>query len=1299
MTKGPPGAPAPPIELPSDSQVARALDEIDFSQTPLGPPSEWPVELSAVVRAMLGSRFSMWMAWGPELTFFYNDAYARDTLARKHPWALGRPASEVWSEIWPEIGPRIDSVMQDGVATWDERLLLFLERSGAPEETYHTFSYSPLHGPGGLIEGMLCVVSEETDRVIGERRMSTLRTLAARLAVSRTEPEMVNAIRERLTENRHDLPFSLVYLYEAPGMARLSCAAGIPPGHPAAPELIDVGDPAAAWPAPAPGERTVLDDLGDRFAELPSGAWSEPPRQALVVPLGAQAEENPAGFVVAALNPFRPLDASYGGFVALLGGQVAAAIARARAYEREQERARALAALDRAKTEFFSNVSHELRTPLTLIMAPVDDALADRESPLPERHRERLEMVRRNARRLRRMVNDILDFSRIEREGATPILAPTDLSGFTRGLVASFAPAIERAGLELRESLSELDEPVLVDTQMWERIVLNLLSNALKFTLTGFIEVSLAQRDGQVELVVADSGIGIPEEAQPRLFERFYRVGETGGRSYEGSGIGLALVHELVALHGGTIGVESRLGEGSRFVVSIPYEQAPGGAVAQVAPSAAASSYRDEAMSWGEDVLDEAPLDALDEASLDTGDEAGGEGAATSTAGASVLVVDDNADLRAMLSRLLSPRYEVRTAVDGEEALRLVSERAPDLVLTDVMMPRVDGLELLRELRADPATASLPVILLSARAGEEAAIGGLRAGADDYLVKPFSARELVARVRSSLELAAVRQEASAALTVERHRLEQTLAQLPMGVLMAEAPSGRIVLANERVERILGHPVDAEMNIAEVSRDRALTLDGGPLPADEYPLMRAVRFGETGRDVELIYRRGDDTEVVLRVDAAPIVGPDGEPFAAVSVFQDVTAEVRRRRLLMAHRDVLARIAEGQPLARTLEMLVELIEESAESDDAIASILLSSEDEAHLVSGAAPHLPDAYNEAIDGIEIGEGMGSCGTAAHRGEPVIVTDTQADPLWAEFRELAAEHGLRACWSTPITAADGKLMGTFAVYHRQVWTPTESEQQLVALMSQTAAVAIDRDRSARARARQFDEMQQGLRPRALEPVPGLDVAVRFRPGTRGLEVGGDFYDVFALDDGCWGFMIGDVCGHGAEAAAATAVARHTARAVALREPDPGAVLAAVDDALRRSDLGRFCTAVFGRIEPAPAGFALRMATGGHPPPLLLRPDGAPAFIRPHGPLLGVLPGPSQWPTVEVALGPGEALLTYTDGLIERNPRLPDEASFEALAASVFCGSAEEVLDRLEREAVGGRPPADDMALLLLRAL
>ena len=570
-----------------------------------GGPESWPQSLQTAVDILLSSRFPMWMAWGPQLTFFCNAAYRRDTLGRKYPWALGRPASEVWEEIWDDIGPRIDTVLATGKATWDEALLLFLERSGYPEESYHTFSYSPLRDDAGAVVGMLCVVSEDTERVIGERRMATLRDLGSDPSVVRTEQETLEFAGRQLDRNRQDLPFTLTYLFDDDGAtARLAASTGIAAGHPAAPAALAAGDPDPVWPVAAllRGEPALVDLDGARFAGLPAGAWSEPPVQALVAPL-AQQGGAPYGFLVAALNRYRPLDEGYRAFVGLVAGHLAAGIASARSYQDQQRRAEELAELDRAKTTFFSNISHEFRTPLTLIMGPVQELqrlLADADPQV----REELEVISRNGLRLGKLVNTLLDFSRIEAGRMQASYEPADIAQVTAELASVFRSAVDRAGLAFEVDCPPLPEPVYLDRGMWEKVVLNLLSNALKFTFDGSIRVAVRAEGGQAVVTVADTGIGVPEQEMPRLFERFHRIENARSRSNEGSGIGLALVQELVQLHGGTITASSTEGEGTTFTIRLPFGHAhlpadalvPAGHAATV--SATADPFVQEALRW-----------------------------------------------------------------------------------------------------------------------------------------------------------------------------------------------------------------------------------------------------------------------------------------------------------------------------------------------------------------------------------------------------------------------------------------------------------------------------------------------------------------------------------------------------------------------------------------------------------------------------------------------------------------------------------------------------------------------------
>jgi signal transduction histidine kinase len=429
-----------------------------------------------------------------------------------------------------------------------------------------------------------------------------------------------------------------------------------------------------------------------------------------------------------------------------------------------------LGELDAAKTAFFSNVSHEFRTPLTLILGPVADALA---SPARALAGEELVSVHRSAGRLMRLVNSVLDFSRIEAGRLHLSFAPTELAALTAGLAGSFNSLLETAGMRLVVDCPPLPEPVYVDVAHWEKIVLNLLSNAYKFTTEGEVAVRLRWCDDHVELEVSDTGTGIPEPELPRIFERFHRVEGARSRSFEGTGIGLSLVHELTQLHGGTVRVSSVVDRGTTFVVSIPTGKAHipkdrlASAEAWQGPSELARSLVQEAAQW-----DRAATHASAAPIATTADFSGRLG----TPGR-VLVVDDNADMRAYLTRLLSPHMEVEVASNGKLALALALEHPPDLVLSDMMMPELDGVGLLRGLREDPRTQGIPFVLLSARAGDEAVVTGLETGADDYLVKPFSARELLTRVKTHLGMTRVRrmaEEAALALAETRAALVQEL---------------------------------------------------------------------------------------------------------------------------------------------------------------------------------------------------------------------------------------------------------------------------------------------------------------------------------------------------------------------------------------------------------------------------------------------------------------------------------------------------------------------------------------------
>src|SRR5215472_4256952 len=471
----------------------------------------------------------------------YNGPY-RTILGIKHPAALGKSAREVWAEIWDQIGPRADAVILRGESTYDEALLLLVERHGYLEETYFTFSYSPLPDDQGHVGGLFCAVTEETQRVIGERRLRLLREIAAAMAESRTPSQVCESASQCLSNAGRDLPFALIYLLDANGKTLIKTAeTGFAAAHPAAPVSASFDEAAeAVWPfrdVIESGHAVFIEDLSRRFTRIPKGEWNDEPGSAILLPIAQQGQPRASGVFIAGLSPHRKFDDEYRGFVSLLSAQIGGALANAVAYDTERRRAEALAELDLAKTQFFSNVSHEFRTPLTLMLGPLEEVLAEgRERLSPEQH-EQVAVAHRNALRLLKLVNTLLDFSRIEAGRLQAVYEPTDLCTFTEEVSSVFRSAMEKAGLAFAVECEPTSENVYVDLDMWEKIVLNLLSNALKFTFQGSVVLRLRVLGNRVQLSVTDTGTGIPPEELPRIFERFHRVESSRGRTFEGTGI------------------------------------------------------------------------------------------------------------------------------------------------------------------------------------------------------------------------------------------------------------------------------------------------------------------------------------------------------------------------------------------------------------------------------------------------------------------------------------------------------------------------------------------------------------------------------------------------------------------------------------------------------------------------------------------------------------------------------------------------------------------------------------------
>ncbi|WP_329332968.1 SpoIIE family protein phosphatase [Streptomyces sp. NBC_01352] len=762
------------------------LAGIDWAATPLGPPVSWPGPLVDTLRLMLTSEHGMALYWGAEFATLYNQG-STPIVGAKHPWALGRPYKDVFPEVWAHpVSSHFHYVTGTRKPLLVPDELLIMERHGFLEQCYFDSAFQPVLLDDGTAGGVLQILTETTGRVLGERRLRLLSETGTRTAGLLTPGEVARVVAEVAGSYPEEIPFLGLYLASEPGMQCPAASAGLrsvsetvslgaADGSEVAARLAQV----VAEGAPATLAATVF--TGGGTAGQHAAASRIPVEQALALPLYCAGQVE--GVLVVGVNPCFPPAGAYHDFLEVLASAVAGALSAALAHEEQRRRAEALAEVDRAKTAFFANVSHEFRTPLTLLLGPLQQALADEDRP---ERREQLELAERGALRLLKQVNTLLDVARAEAGQMRPVLEPVDLAGATAELAGVFRSAFEAADLTLEVDCPPLPKRVPLDRDMWEKIILNLLSNALKFTFTGGARVQLAAAADRARLTVTDTGTGIPEHELPRLFERFHRVRGARSRSHEGSGLGLVLVKDLVEAHGGTVGVDSRLGRGTTVTVDLPFaatyrpHPAPPAAVGSPGNTpregggrrpGRAAAYVDEALGWLTD--DPVPAavtpaartphaPATHDAPHDPGPHE-----ADRPHRARLLVVDDNADMRAYLKQLLQPDYDVLLAPDGRAALETALAQPVELVLSDVMMPHMDGFELVRALRADPRTARLPIVLLTARAGEEESVQGRHAGADDYLAKPFSARQLLARVRTGLELSRAREQV---LTETRNQL-------------------------------------------------------------------------------------------------------------------------------------------------------------------------------------------------------------------------------------------------------------------------------------------------------------------------------------------------------------------------------------------------------------------------------------------------------------------------------------------------------------------------------------------------
>lgn len=833
-----------------------------WEKTSVGSPENWPQSLQTCLRIMLTSVQPIWIGWGKELIKFYNDPY-KQIVGGKHPRALGQPAAMVWRDIWTDIGPLLEKVMNHDEGTFTESQLLIMERNGYPEETYFTFSYTPIPGDDGKTAGMFCANTDDTDRVVSERQLKTITELGNVLIRSANHEEVIEDSIRILANNKKDFPFAL---FRTIGDNKTNLT-----------ELnLEEQDKFKEIFRKAIDEKKVqlVEQVRARFGEMPKGDWPVSPDQVLVIPIFPTGASEPYGLLMVGVNPYRLLDEKYQRFYQLVADQISTSLAKVQALEAERRRAAALSEIDKAKTVFFTNISHEFRTPITLMLGNIEEALRD--PAIDPANQQRLELAYRNAMRLLKLVNNLLDFSRIEAGKVQASFQLTDIARFTKDLVSGFRSIMDNAGLAYNWKAAPIAGRVFVDKSMWEKIVLNLISNAFKYTLKGGVDIHLFTDNGSLVFQVKDTGVGIPSEELPRMFQRFHRVQHVTGRTYEGTGIGLSLVNELVHIHGGQIQIESEIGRGSVFTVEIPLgrQHLPPDQVDErdlFYQNSVAEAFLEEAEGIVEDTTSQLP--AKDNPLLCQLPK--------------VLVVDDNPDMRQYLKGILRNHVRVFTANNGRQALELLEKENLQLILSDIMMPEMDGIELLKRVKSNKQWRNLPVILLSARVGEEEKIESYEIGADDYLVKPFSSKELISRVKSHLSLTEQRQR-------EQNKLKQLLKQAPVGMCVLRGREYIVEVVNDRMLEMLDRAESVMLNKP--------VFDAVPDVKDlgyEEILKKVVDSGEAfvGSEHQIVLKRHGKPEVVyVNFVFEPLREDNGTVTGVVVVASEVTDQMKARLII-------------------------------------------------------------------------------------------------------------------------------------------------------------------------------------------------------------------------------------------------------------------------------------------------------------------------------------------------------------------------------------------------------------------
>ena len=772
---------------------------------------------------------------------------------------------EGWGPVWNNVRELIDRCMVYGEACHRENDLLLYRKSpsGNYLEKYHTWSFVPIRDVNNQVIGMYNPTHDTTTAVVALRRQATLRDLAQELQFNEGVSEYFTSLGQILERNPTDIPFVLVYSCldgSKNGQVRLhlESSVGIPAGHSCAPRIItptldkthSTGTISATirrWRSgsPTPSLRsTNPSSVGSRFthsdendwwpisqglfgrqcvlvkdcSRLIEGislrAWDKLPESAVVLPIGDGAfADTPRGLLILGLNVRSLLDAEHEEWLLSLQSFANASLNSTWARESEQEVLLRNEKMEKAKTAWFQGAAHDLRSPLTLVAGPLDDVMRTSLNPS---QRQLLGLANRNLARIQRLVDSLLDFSRLEAGQMVGHFVPVKLDAFVGELGEIFRPAVERRSIAYHIELEPYDSTILVDPSLLEKAIMNLLSNALKYTESGFIKLQV-QFDTHLNILVSDTGYGIAPEEVSRITTRFHRAASATSQAIKGTGIGLALVKEIVRLHDGELVITSRSREtspdshGSTFTVRIPLEGHQGTASSKesIAIGVYGRQLLEEALHWrdtgdsGDDQSDQAR-------SVTTDDTNKLDGLFVFDPLDRLLLVEDNSDMRAYIKQIFSPYCEVIEATDGQKALDIARARPPQLILSDLMMPNMNGQALLERIRADPTTRLTPVVLLSAAVDDELRISALTMGAEDFMLKPFKPRELLARVHLQIHIGKKRIQLESLYLQRQQEIALLSDYCPSGIMRADA-EGQTVYANSAWRRCTGMPDDEDVN--------------------------------------------------------------------------------------------------------------------------------------------------------------------------------------------------------------------------------------------------------------------------------------------------------------------------------------------------------------------------------------------------------------------------------------------------------------------------------------------------------